>query len=65
MKSDLNFVFSGIDKFHVPHKIFMTGGHANLSSGSVYNPFIDAEMLDAGVKQKNHRSLSNSTSKFN
>ena len=30
----------------------MTGGHANLNSGSVYNPFLDAEMLDAGVKHK-------------
>ena len=30
----------------------MMGGPANLNSGSVYNPFLDAEMLDAGVKQK-------------
>ena len=43
----------------------MTGGHANLNSGSVYNPFLDAEMHEAGVKHKNHRSLSNSICKFN
>ena len=57
--------YSGIDNFHVPHKILMTGGHANLNSGSVYNPFLDAEMHEAGVKHKNHRSLSNSICKFN